>query len=63
MVKPLTGVVVSNKMMKSVVVVVERLFRHKRMPKIMRARKRYMVRGGDVFPPASRTAREEMNEP
>ena len=55
--KPLTGVVVSNKMMKSVVVVVERLFRHKRMPKIMRARKRYIVRGGDVFPSLEDSAR------
>lgn len=44
MVKPLKGVVVSNKMMKSVTVMVERLYKHPRWGKYVRGRKKYMVR-------------------
>ena len=42
--KPLVGRVVSNKMMKSVTVMVERIFRHPRWNKYMKTRKKYMVR-------------------
>ena len=44
MVKPLKGVVVSNSMMKSVTVMVERLYKHPRWGKYVRGRKKYMVR-------------------
>ena len=44
MVKPLKGVVVSNKMMKSVTVMVERIYKHPRWGKYVKARKKYMVR-------------------
>ena len=44
MVKPLEGVVVSNKMMKSVTVMVERIYKHPRWGKYVKARKKYMVR-------------------
>ena len=44
MVKPLKGVVVSNSMMKSVTVMVERLYKHPRWGKYVRGRKKYMAR-------------------
>ena len=47
MVKPLKGVVVSNKMMKSVTVMVERIYKHPRWGKYVKARKKYMVRRTD----------------
>lgn len=42
MVKPLKGIVVSNKMMKSVTVMVERIYKHPRWGKYVRGRKKYM---------------------
>ena len=47
MVKPLKGVVVSNKMMKSVTVMVERIYKHPRWGKYVKDRKKYMVRRTD----------------
>ena len=42
MVKPLKGIVISNKMMKSVTVMVERIYKHPRWGKYVRGRKKYM---------------------
>ena len=44
MVKPLRGIVVSNKMMKSVTVMVERIYKHPKWGKYVKGRKKYMVR-------------------
>jgi hypothetical protein len=53
---PLRGIVVSNKMMKSVTVMVERTYKHPKYGKYVRGRKKYMVRRAashhHIIPPA-----------
>lgn len=44
MAKPVKGIVVSNKMMKSVTVMVERIYKHPKWGKFVKGRKKYMVR-------------------
>jgi small subunit ribosomal protein S17 len=43
-VRTVQGVVVSNKMMKSVTVMVERIYKHAKFGKYVKGRKKYMVR-------------------